>query len=128
IQAAEAKPGNRSVVHHIIVFIKPPDGHESNDKDDSTGNGYLTGYAPGDMPSVFAPGMAKRIPRGSTLIFQMHYTPSGVEADDRSSVGVIFAKSPPKREVRTRGIEDHSFTIPKGAKDFEVKSTTTFRR
>jgi hypothetical protein len=58
----------------------------------------------------------------------MHYTPSGVETEDRSSVGVIFAKSPPRREVKTRGIEDHAFTIPKGAKDYEVKATTTFRR
>jgi peroxiredoxin len=128
VQAAEAKPGNRALVHHIIVFIRPPKGREYNDRDDQVGNGFLTGYAPGDMPTILEPGSAKRIPRGSDLVFQMHYTPNGLEGEDRSSVGLIFAKAPPRREVRTRGIEDHTLTIPKGAKNHEVKASTSFRR
>ena len=48
--------------------------------------------------AVFAPGTAKKIPKGSTLLFQMHYTPNGIEQKDRSSVGLIFAKKPPKHE------------------------------
>jgi hypothetical protein len=128
VQAAEAKPGNRALVHHIIVFIRPPKGRDNNDKDDEIGNGYLTGYAPGDMPSIFEPGSGKRIPAGSTLAFQMHYTPNGVEGEDCSSVGLVFAKSPPRREVRTRGIEDKNLTIPMGSKNHEVEAKTTFRK
>jgi peroxiredoxin/mono/diheme cytochrome c family protein len=128
VQAAEARPGNRALVHHIIVFIHAPKGRESNDGDDRVGNGFLTGYAPGDMPSAFEPGAAKRIPAGSELVFQMHYTPNGVEGDDQSSVALIFAKSPPRREVRTRGIDDQSLAIPKGANNYEVVATTTFKK
>jgi peroxiredoxin len=128
VQAAEAKPGNRALVHHIIVFVKPPKGQPGRDHEDGIGDGFLTGYAPGDMPSIFEPGTAKRIPRGSELVFQMHYTPNGVEGEDRSCVGLIFAKSPPRREVRTRGVEEHSLTIPKQSKNYEVVASTSFRR
>jgi hypothetical protein len=58
----------------------------------------------------------------------MHYTPNGVEGEDSSSVGLIFAKSPPRRAVRTRAIQDQTLAIPKGAKDYEIVASTTFRR
>jgi mono/diheme cytochrome c family protein/peroxiredoxin len=128
VQAAEAKPGNRALVHHIIVFIRPPAGSPDRDKEDHLGDGFLTGYAPGDMPTVYAPGTAKRIPRGSTLVFQMHYTPNGTAGEDRSCVGIIFARTSPRRLARTRGIDQPALQIPAGAKNFEVTSTTTFRR
>jgi hypothetical protein len=80
------------------------------------------------MPAVFELGTAKKIPKGSMLVFQMHYTPNGVEQDDRSSVGLVFAKEPPKREARTRAIDQRRFLIPPGDANHEVKSTTTFTK
>ncbi len=56
----------------------------------------------------------------------MHYTPNGVEQKDRSSVGLIFAKEPPRQVVRTRGVAQNRFAIPAGAGNYEVKSATTF--
>ena len=35
--------------------------------------------------------MAKLIPAGSKLVFQMHYTPNGTAQEDRSCVGFKFA-------------------------------------
>jgi peroxiredoxin len=128
IQAAEARPGNRAVVHHIIAYIiKPGDRYDTRGPD-GVGNNMLVAFAPGDLPAVFSPGTAKKIPKGSTLLFQMHYTPNGVEQDDRSSVGLIFAKEPPRYDVRTRGITQSRFTIPPGADNHEVKSATTFQQ
>ncbi|MFM7151677.1 MAG: hypothetical protein ACKO23_17765, partial [Gemmataceae bacterium] len=68
----------------------------------------------------------KKLPKGSWLVFQMHYTPDGVERKDRSSLGLIFSKEPPKYEVRTRGIAQRFFFIPPGSAAHEVKSRTTF--
>ncbi len=127
VQAAEAKPGNRGVVHHIIVYIIPP-GTSMKDLrggPDGIGRGWLVAYAPGDMPAVYADGVAKKLPKGSMLLFQMHYTPNGVEATDMSSVGLIFAKEPPKSEAKTRGIANR-MVIPPGDDNYEVKSATTF--
>ena len=53
------------------------------------------------MPSVYPAGTAKKIPAGSDLLFQIHYTPTGTMRIDRSKVGLIFAK-PPVRHGRTR--------------------------
>jgi peroxiredoxin len=127
IQAAEARPGNRAVVHHIIAYIAKPGERFEQRGPDGIGDKMLVAFAPGDLPAVFAPGMAKKVPKGSMLLFQMHYTPNGVEQDDRSSVGLIFAKQPPQHEVLTRAIAQRRFTIPPGADNQEVKSATTFQ-
>ena len=129
VQAAEAKPGNRAVVHHIIVFVVKPgaDGGLMREKTgDGIGDGFLTAYAPGELASAMAPGTAKRIPKNSLLVFQMHYTPNGVEQNDQSCVGLIFAKEPPKIEVRTRAIAQKRLNIPPGEANYEAKSETVF--
>src|SRR5262249_9307600 len=127
IQAAEAKPGSPAVVHHIIVFVvRPEQGRKPTE--DRIGNGFLVGFAPGDMPLVCAPGTAKKIPKGAILVFQMHYTPNGVEQTDRSSVGLVFAKEPPKHELKTRSIDQRFFVIPPGADNHKVVSSTTFQK
>jgi peroxiredoxin/mono/diheme cytochrome c family protein len=125
VQAAEARPGNRAVVHHIIVFIVPP-GKKRERTPDRIGEGFLVGYAPGDMPAVYAPGTAKKVPKGSLLVFQVHYTPNGVEQDDVSSVGLIFAKEPPRHAARTRSIENRDLEILAGAANHQVKAFTRF--
>jgi peroxiredoxin len=128
VQVAEAKPGNRGVVHHIIVYIVPPGAlRDPKGREDGIGRGWLVAYAPGDMPAVYPNGVAKKLPKGSSLMFQLHYTPNGVEATDKSSVGMIFAKEPPKAEAKTRGIANR-MVIPPGDENYEVKSSTTFPR
>ena len=126
IQAAEAKPGNASVVHHIIVYVTAG-GKRLRDSGDGIGSGMLVAYAPGDFGSVYAPGSAKKIPKGASLVFQMHYTPNGVEQSDRSSVGFIFAKEPPKHEVKTKAIAQQLLFILPGGDNQRFRSTTTFR-
>ena len=81
--------GAKAVVHHILVYVREPG--KRNERTDGIGDGLLVAYAPGDLPAIFAPGMAKKIPKGSVIVFQMHYTPNGEEQTDQSSVGLIFA-------------------------------------
>jgi peroxiredoxin len=127
VQAAEARPGNRAVVHHIIVYVAMP-GQKRQPGEDGIGDGFLTAYAPGDLPAVFPPGTAKKLPKGCVLAFQMHYTPNGVEQPDRSSVGLVFAKAPPRHEVRTRAIAEKFLTIPKGAANHPEYASSQFDR
>lgn len=121
IQAAEARPGDREVVHHIIVYV---DDHKGRKRSE----GHLCGYAPGDMPSVYPEGTAKLIPAGSDLVFQLHYTPNGRRRTDRSKVGMVFAKKPVVHEAFTRGIAQQRFVIPPGKDSVPVRSTFTFPR
>jgi len=115
IQAAEIRPGTRGVVHHIIVFTK-------NGSDQK----LLTGYAPGEQPVVISDGLAKKVPAGSSLVFQVHYTPNGTAATDRSYVGLIFSKTKPRNEVLTRPVMNTRFVIPPGDPNHKVDSSYTF--
>jgi peroxiredoxin len=125
IQAVEARPGNHAVVHHIIVYVIKA-GKREKVAGDGIGSGMLVAYAPGDLGSSFALGSAKKLPKGASLAFQMHYTPTGSEQTDKSSIGLIFAKEPPQAEIKTRAITQQVFGIPPGESNHKVISKTTF--
>lgn len=117
VQSVECLPGDRSVVHHIIAFsvVKGREGAV-----------YLGGYAPGELPSVFNPGIARHLPANSEIVLQVHYTPMGKVRKDRSRVGLIFAKSPPTHEGITHPIENRQLVIPPGDDNAEIRSQFTF--
>jgi hypothetical protein len=93
-------------------------------KDESTG--MLGGEAPGSDVFMWPLGTAKKIPAGSTIILQMHYSRNGKVEKDRSSVGLYFAKEPPSREMHTQMVVNYHFQIPPGAENQEVTSCYTF--
>ena len=115
IRAAQVVPGNPRVVHHAIVFVRPPDGS------DTRGIGWLGAYVPGQRTVMLPPGHARRIPAGSKLVFQMHYTPNGRKTSDISRVGVWFADpADVTHEVFTRVAINHEFEIPPRTEDHDV--------
>ncbi len=115
IRAAQVIPGDASVVHHAIVFVRPPDGSRTR------GVGWMGAYVPGQRTAMLPPGHARRIPAGSKLVFQMHYTPSGKITNDITRVGVWFTdKEAVTHEVFTSIAINHEFEIPPRAKDFVV--------
>jgi hypothetical protein len=90
------------------------------------GDAMLVNWAVGEDAPVHVPGTAKRIPAGSTLVFQVHYTTNGKPGRDRSRIGLVFAKEPPQREIRTGLISNALFAIPPGAGDHHVEAEATF--
>ena len=152
IQAAEVRPGNRAVVHHIIVFVMPPGGLEAlrggadaaaaeagpaerprgprggaRQGAGLAGGGGLTAYVPGSAPSAYEPGVAVFVPKGSKLVFQMHYTPNGTAQDDQSYVGVVFADPQTvKKRVHGGAAMNRGFAIPPQTDNYEAKSSYKF--
>jgi mono/diheme cytochrome c family protein len=126
VASAEARPGNRKVVHHIIVSFRDPQAPRREGA--GLGTGHIVGTAPGDMPLILPPGVARKIPAGSTLIWQVHYTPTGQVEKDRSQLGLIFykEKEPPTRSVLTVGIAQRRFAIPPGDASYQVESDYVF--
>jgi hypothetical protein len=90
------------------------------------GDAMLVNWAVGEDAPIYVPGTAKRIPAGSTLVFQVHYTTNGQPGRDRSRLGLVFAKAPPEREIRTGLIANAGFAIPPGAADHAVEAEATF--
>ena len=118
IQAAEARPDNRAVVHHIIAFITPPSKEGAGGR---ARGGLLAGYAPGSGVRVNPPGVATLVPAGSKITFQLHYTPNGSEQKDRSYIGVTFADPKSVRKRMQGGTpSNHSFAIPPGDPHYKV--------
>tara|TARA_R110002073_G_scaffold96661_5_gene223131 strand:+ start:6355 stop:8340 length:1986 start_codon:yes stop_codon:yes gene_type:complete len=115
IRAAEVVPGNRSVVHHSIAFVRPPDGADFRDI------GFLSAYVPGQRPSELPTGYAQRVRAGSKLVFQMHYTPTGKAAEDVTRIGLLFADpNEVTHEVFVLGGVEQEFEIPPGAANHAV--------
>ena len=171
VQLAEARPGNRKIVHHILAFIVPAgtpnmskmtkemrdkameaalknspfyrDGFLMRIKEDQPvyddgcsekggrGGGndnILTGYAPGHNPDSWEPGIGKKIPAGSVIRFQIHYSKvAGSVQKDRSSVGLVFSKEPPQKLILTRSVGNILFKILPGAENHPVTGCWTLK-
>jgi len=118
VQSVEVRPsGSLAVVHHAVVYIREPGDTWTRGP---TKADILAVYAPGSAPDVYPAGMAKLIKAGSDLVFEIHFTPSGKEVEDRIKVGMVFAKKPPAKRVLTLQMDNEKFLIPAGERDFRV--------
>ena len=97
-------------------------GTDRSAKNDSFGNiVWLAAYAPGTPPISLPASAAIKVPAGSKLLFQIHYSKAaGSVQKDRSSVGLIFAKQPPEKELLVRAVSNTYFNIPAGAENHPV--------
>jgi hypothetical protein len=121
LRAAAVRPGNRTVVHHGLVFA----GSLSDLTKLQGGlGGYFAGYVPGMFDTEFPAGTGKLLKAGSLLVFQMHYTTSGTAATDQTQLGLYFSKTVPSKELVTSAAYDIGFTIPPGASNHEVVAET----
>jgi hypothetical protein len=111
VQAIEVRPTQPQVVHHLAVIAEAPGGARGS---------YVDGLVPGKAPTIYPPGVAKRLEKGSKLGFSIHYTPDGTAVKDRIRVGFVFAKEPPKWRVQGNYLRATKFAIPPYAKDFTV--------
>jgi mono/diheme cytochrome c family protein len=144
VQSSEILPGMPQNVHHAVVYVRPPDSPwlrhapvgkpftaatlaTPEDQRDAmwTDSDILLVYAPGSTPENWSAGMAKYIPAGSDLVFQMHYTTNGKPGQDVSRIGLIFAKHPPQQRVLTLQLTNDHFVIPPGAPDYRVEARGT---
>lgn len=89
----------------------------------------ISSYLPGRAPDVYPPGTARKIPAGASLKFQIHYShATGKTETDITSVGLIFAKEPPRQVARRIDLSNHMFRIPAGDPDHPVSECHTFHK
>jgi peroxiredoxin len=125
IKAAEARPGTRAVTHHLILFFHPPGSAEIEPIEPLFNS--IAGFAPGMPPAVYPDGVYRRVPAGSKLIIQAHYTPNGSPQQDQSEFGLVFADPKEvKQEYQVQAALSWQFVIPPGAKDHRVQATYKF--
>jgi len=144
VRTSEILPGMPENVHHAVVYVRPPGSPwlrhapvgkpftapmlaTEEDRRDAmwTDSDILLVYAPGSTPDNWPAGMAKYIPAGSDLVFQMHYTTNGKAGTDVTRIGLLFSKEPPKQRVLTLQLTNDHFVIPPGVPDYRVEAWGT---
>jgi hypothetical protein len=142
VVAAEMRAGNPKVVHHMRAIVLPPGAswmskaqYGESYEEGSEGMGgaregtdLLGKYNPGLGAQAFdLDGSAKLVPKGSDIVFNIHYTAVGTEQDDLSKVGLVFSKNPPKRRYWMSPGTPAAFNlvIPANADNQEVVSEVT---
>ncbi len=142
VSAVEVTPGSRKMVHHVILFVDTSGAARRLDEAEA-GPGYkcfggpgfdvsatsasLGGWVPGNRPRPLPDGVGMPLPRGSSVVMQVHYSErSGVRETDVSSVGLYFAKGSVRKRLLFAPVINQAFTIPAGAADYEVTASIPF--
>lgn len=151
VKSIEVRPGNREVVHHVLVYYRAapdlqrtpvlrPTNPETARIPLERASGVrvsparqglpprrlLATYAPGTVSQIAPAGTAFRLEPGGIIELQMHYTTKGEPTTDRTRVGLVYSKDASPIEVRPGQFINGSFTLPAGAADVEVKADIEF--
>jgi hypothetical protein len=146
---SEIRPGNRAVVHHAVAYIREPgskwlkdapagkafsadDLSDPAQKRDAmwTDSDILLVYAPGSSPDEWPTDFAKLVPAGADIVLQMHYAVHGghgmggsssAPLEDKTSIGLVFAKTAPVKRVLTLQLTNDRFEIPPGDANYRVE-------
>jgi thiol-disulfide isomerase/thioredoxin len=130
ITGIEFHPGNRRIVHHSRIHVDETGDARRREAGDPTPGfaGWmgrrivelpypgLGGWTPGLTPRHAPEGSGRLISKGSDIVLQIHYHPTGKVESDRSSVGLYFAKQPLTRRMAGVSISTDRIDIPAGAK------------
>ncbi|WP_161602261.1 redoxin domain-containing protein [Tautonia marina] len=132
VKVVEYQPGNPRVVHHMLGYVDTTGRARQLDEEED-GPGYtcfggprvqvasgLAGWAPGVEPEDYGEGIGRRIPKGSDIVVQVHYHPSGKPETDRSRIGLYLARKPLERIVASNMAINRNFYIPAGEPNQEV--------
>lgn len=125
LRAVETRPGDESVLHHLMVFVTAPDedfwGEER--EHEVVSRRFVEGYAPGPHRAIeFDAGTGVLIPKGHKLSLQFHYVTNGQSTIDETTLGLYFA-APGEALVERRALAVSTrFTLPPGVADFPLSA------
>jgi thiol-disulfide isomerase/thioredoxin len=118
VEAFEIKPLNRAIVHHCNMFHMSAGGAGVNT--------FITGYVPGGQPmdlGNFDNGVAYRLPAGSSLGLQIHYTTIGTEQQGQIQVGLRFPRREIKKQLHHFVLDPRGWTIPPYDPAFRIEAS-----
>ncbi len=142
VRGYEILPGNRAIVHHVILFIDELDQSVALDNAEpgpgytcfggagfTSGLGILGGWVPGASPQMFPLGTGVRIPAGARVVMQVHYsladfskTSSGTPDPDLTRLGLYLSPTP-LEAISFLPVVNPFFAIPAGQSHFQVKAS-----
>jgi hypothetical protein len=137
MSAIDFIPGNRSIVHHIIVYQDTTGEAQKLDGADgqpgytcfggpgvdlSFGTDVLAGWAPGQRASFLPNSIGIEVKKNAAFIMQIHYSPSRSTGEDITRIGMYRATTKVQRHLYQVPIVNDEFTIPAGSSNYVVKA------
>jgi hypothetical protein len=141
VAAIEFHPGNRKVAHHAVLFLDasgtarkldaatPEPGYGGLAGPGFLPSGALGGWSVGNTPRRLPNDMGRYVKRGSDLVLQVHYHPSGKPESDQSEVGIYFTRTPVREALKLPGklvgsiwMASYEIDIPAGTKRYPAKA------
>src|SRR5262249_43204571 len=108
IQRIQILPENTRTVHHCnMAYITPGDKWKKTN--------FITGTVPGTSPMLLDDDMGFLIPKGASLLLQIHFVTTGKPEKSQISVGFKYASGVVQKRLRHMLLEDNQFAIPSGA-------------
>jgi uncharacterized protein (TIGR03437 family) len=137
VSAFQVTPGDRTVVHHVVMYSDP--AGLSKQLETVPGQGYpcfgdpgfnpdpsfLAAWAPGARPAFMNAGTAMRIPKNGFMAMQVHYHLDGTATTDQTQVGIYFATGPVDKLVTSLLVWNPNFLIPAGNSHYPVMGSQT---
>ncbi len=134
VSAIEVRPGNRKIVHHVLVYLDTSGAARRLDAADP-GPGYSTfggvgflpsgslgGWAPGNVQRPLPLGVGMDLPKGADIVLQVHYHKSGKVETDRTKLALYFCKAPVDKRFRWVPVLNPALNIPPGDANYEVRA------
>lgn len=137
VRAIEVRPGSDlSLIHHANVILDPARSARRQEKEPGSGfpgmdialehspfdiPSHFLFWKPGSAPWVEAEGFSWKLDRGTDLVLNAHFMPTGTPEQVRPSIGLYFTDQPPSHFPMVIELEnDDALDIPAGDADFEV--------
>ena len=147
VRGYEVIPGNRAIVHHVLLFTDERGDSEALDNADPEpgytcfggagffdGLGGVGGWVPGASPEKFPLGTGVRIPKGARVVMQVHYslanfsqTSTASPDPDLTRLG-LYTSPVPLEEVMFLPVVNPFFTIPAGNSHYRVSAVLPISR
>ena len=142
INGVEFRPGNRRVAHHSRTYLDETGDARRRERDDPAPGfkGWLGtdgrfdlpypglgAWTPGMTPRFAPDGVGRLIRRGSDVVLQVHYHPTGKPETDRSSIGLFIAKKPATKSMAGYTLCTDRIDIPAGEKRHKIILSTRIK-
>jgi mono/diheme cytochrome c family protein len=126
VAAVDFRPSNRAVVHHALFFLDntgkaraldekdPEPGYRSFGGVGFVPSGALGGWAPGATFHRLPEGVGRMMHKGSDVVLQMHYHPTGKVEQDRSTIAIYFTRKPADQLLIGLPLGTRNIDIPAG--------------
>jgi copper type II ascorbate-dependent monooxygenase-like protein len=136
LSAVDVLPGNRQIVHHVLLFTDTTgqaaqmDGQDGEPGYPCFGgpgfalqlNGTLGGWAPGQRSRFLPDGIGIEVTKGARIVMQVHYFPVGRTGPDQTQVGLYYSKKDIQQRLFMIPIVNQTFKIPAGESSYNVNA------